>query len=77
MLQGFRDTCKGEILIDGKNLKSCTKQHLRNSINVVLQNTYINENESIRVNLLGIEADSEYQKDRRGSNTDKLSDENL
>lgn len=43
----------------------------------MLQNTYINENESIRVNLLGIEADSDYQKERRGSNSDKLSDENL
>jgi len=61
-------------MIDGRDIKSCTKQNLRNSVNVVLQNTYINENESVKVNLLGINADSEYKKDK---DSNKLSDKHL
>jgi ABC-type multidrug transport system fused ATPase/permease subunit len=43
---------------------------LRNGMNVVLQNPYINENESVRRNLLGIKADSQAEDAR-------YSDENL
>ena len=74
LLQGFRQHCSGNIMIDGRDIKSCTKQNLRNSVNVVLQNTYINENESVKVNLLGINADSEYKKDK---DSNKLSDKHL
>jgi ABC-type multidrug transport system fused ATPase/permease subunit len=40
-------------LIDGDDIKSMSKENLRKSINVVLQNPYINENDTIKRNLLG------------------------
>lgn len=55
LLQGFREPCEGMIMVDGNDLKKCSKKNLRSSINVVLQNPYINENATIKSNLLGIE----------------------
>lgn len=55
LLQGFRENCEGQILLDGRNILSLTKKQLRQSINVVLQNPYFNENDTIRNNLLGID----------------------
>jgi len=43
-------------MLGGLDLISVSKRKLRKSINVVLQNPYINENESIRNNLLGVSA---------------------
>lgn len=75
LLQGFRECCSGRIVIDGKNITTCPKSWLRKSINVVLQNPYINENESIRVNLVGINADETDRLD--ASRSSKLGDGNL
>lgn len=55
LLQGFRENCEGQILVDGQNILSLSKKQLRQSINVVLQNPYFNENDTIRNNLLGID----------------------
>ena len=48
------------IMLDGHDLKECSKKNLRSSINVVLQNPYINENATIKSNLLGIEESVAY-----------------
>jgi len=47
---------------------SLTKKQLRQSINVVLQNPYFNENDTIRNNLLGI--DQELSKDVKNAASD-------
>merc|ERR1711935_1191847 len=36
LLQGFRENCEGQILVDGQNILSLSKKQLRQSINVVL-----------------------------------------
>jgi ABC-type multidrug transport system fused ATPase/permease subunit len=43
-------------LVDGNDLTKYSKKHLRKSINVVLQNPYINVDATIKDNLLGIDA---------------------
>ena len=48
------------IMLDEHDLKECSKKNLRSSINVVLQNPYINENATIKSNLLGIEESVAY-----------------
>lgn len=67
LLQGFRDNSDGRILIDGQNILSLTKKQLRQSMNVVLQNPYFNENDTIRNNLLGID-----QSDMKKSNPSNM-----
>ena len=42
-------------MIDGQDILSLTKKQLRQSMNVVLQNPYFNENDTIKNNLLGID----------------------
>ena len=42
-------------MIDGQNILSLTKKQLRQNMNVVLQNPYFNENDTIKNNLLGID----------------------
>lgn len=59
LLQGFRENCAGEILLDGINIKTLSKQELRKNIAVVLQNPYINPNESVKDKLLGTEEEGE------------------
>ena len=58
LLQGFRNICEGQILIDGHNIASMTKKNLRQNMNVVLQNPYFNENDTIKNNLLGIDQEN-------------------
>lgn len=41
LLSRFYDVSGGDILIDGKNIKSYSMEHLRDSIGVVLQDTYL------------------------------------
>ncbi|MFC5558507.1 ABC transporter ATP-binding protein [Ureibacillus thermophilus] len=41
LLSRFYDVSSGEILIDGENIKSYSMEHLRDSIGVVLQDTYL------------------------------------
>lgn len=53
LLQGFRDCSQGQILIDGVSISNMSKDTLRKSMNIVLQNPYIDENESVRTNLQG------------------------
>jgi len=83
LLQGFRENCDGQILIDGHNILSLTKRQLRQSINVVLQNPYFNENDTIRNNLLGIDherpedakntvSDAELQKALEAASLDQI-----
>ncbi|MEJ9280804.1 ABC transporter ATP-binding protein [Ureibacillus thermosphaericus] len=41
LLSRFYDVTEGEILIDGENIQSYSMEHLRDSIGVVLQDTYL------------------------------------
>ncbi|WP_339287647.1 ABC transporter ATP-binding protein [Ureibacillus sp. FSL K6-0786] len=41
LLSCFYDVTEGEILIDGENIQSYSMEHLRDSIGVVLQDTYL------------------------------------
>ena len=41
LLTGFYDVLKGEILIDGKSIKKYTKDSLRKSFGIVLQDSYL------------------------------------
>lgn len=54
LLQGFRPCSKGQILVNGVDLSLLTKEQLRKNMNVVLQNPYVNEGETVKQNLLGI-----------------------
>lgn len=56
ILQGFREINNGQILIGGRSIQSLSKKQIRKNLTVVLQNPYINENESVRNNLLGYDA---------------------
>ena len=50
LLARFYDVTKGEVLIDGKNIKDIEKDSLRNSLGIVLQDTVL-FNESVMENI--------------------------
>ena len=50
LLTRFYDVTKGEVLIDGKNVKEVEKDSLRNSLGIVLQDTVL-FNESVMENI--------------------------
>ena len=50
LLTRFYDTDKGEILIDGKNIKDISKESLRESLGIVLQDTVM-FNETVKENI--------------------------
>ena len=50
LLARFYDVTKGEVLIDGKNIKNVEKDSLRNSLGIVLQDTVL-FNESVMENI--------------------------
>ena len=54
ILQGFRQCDEGKCLIDDVDITHISRTNLREGMNVVLQNPYINEADTVKSNLLGI-----------------------
>lgn len=51
LLFRFRSASKGQVLIDGKSVEDLDLQQLRKSLNVVLQQSFVISNETLRQNL--------------------------